>query len=91
MLARQGLAEPKTILDELGINVPSNGNGSSKELGKRKAKRQAVQRFKKKTKVSDDDDDSDSSNDDQGSGNGPFINGHLDSSSVNSSLLNHVH
>ena len=40
---------------------------------------------------SDDDDDSDSSNDDQGSGNGPFINGHLDSSSVNSSLLNHVH
>ena len=69
MLARQGLAEPKTILDELGINVPSNGNGSSsKELGKRKAKRQAVQRFKKKAKVSDDDDDSESSNDDQGSG-----------------------
>jgi hypothetical protein len=72
MLARQGLIDtkPKTILDELGINVPAaNGNGSSMKdtVGKRKAKRQAVQKFKKKAKVSDDD-DSDSSHEDHGSG-----------------------
>ena len=71
MLARQGLIEtkPKTILDELGISVPSsNGNGSSLKdsVGKRKAKRQALQRVKKKAKVSSDE-ESESSNDDHGS------------------------
>jgi hypothetical protein len=51
MLARQGLidAKPKSLLDELGIAVPSsNGNSTSTSAasstrGKRKATRQAVQ------------------------------------------------
>ena len=73
MLARQGLVDtkPKSLLDELGIAVPSsNGSSSasSSTMGKRKANRQAAQKIKKKAKVSSDDDDSDSSNDDHGSG-----------------------
>jgi hypothetical protein len=71
MLARQGLIDtkPKTILDELGISAPSsNGNGSSLKdsVGKRKAKRQALQKVKKKAKLSSDE-ESESSNDDHGS------------------------
>jgi len=82
MLARQGLGDtkPKSLLDELGIVVPSSNGGSSSassstrdSLGKRKANRQAAQKFKKKAKVSSDDDSDSSNNEDHGSGQPLFF------------------
>ena len=81
MLARQGLTDtkPKSLLDELGIVVPSSNGSSSASsstrdsLGKRKANRQAAQKFKKKAKVSSDDDSDSSNNEDHGSGSRSYL------------------
>ena len=81
ILARQGLidSKPKSLLDELGIVVPSSNGSSSASsstrdsLGKRKANRQAAQKFKKKAKVSSDDDSDSSNNEDHGSGSESFL------------------